>query len=169
MLAEERQNAIVSQVNLNGSVLVKELSGQFGVTPDSIRKDLTLLEKRGLLKKTYGGAVKLRVNLHDFYASERKHRNVREKQVIAHKALDLIDSGDFIFLDISTANIELAKLLQEARRHLTVCTNMIEVMQLFAVNPAGAVDFLFFGDTMSHFPGGFVGSLTNQEIERCHY
>lgn len=54
MLAEERQNAIVSQVNLNGSVLVKELSGQFGVTPDSIRKDLTLLEKWGLLKKTYG-------------------------------------------------------------------------------------------------------------------
>lgn len=46
MLAEERQNTIASIVNENGSVLVKDLSKQFGVTEDSIRKDLTLLQKK---------------------------------------------------------------------------------------------------------------------------
>ena len=51
MLAKERQNRIVELVNENGSVLVKELSEQFEVTEDSIRKDLSLLEKKGLLKK----------------------------------------------------------------------------------------------------------------------
>ena len=52
MLARERQNKIVEMVNANGSVLVKELSEMFEVTEDSIRKDLSLLEKKELLKKT---------------------------------------------------------------------------------------------------------------------
>ena len=57
MLVEKRQESIVEQVNQEGSVLVKELAKKFDVTEDSIRKDLTALQKKGLLKKTYGGAV----------------------------------------------------------------------------------------------------------------
>ena len=56
MLARERQNTIVEIVNREGSVRVKNLSKKFGVTEDSIRKDLAHLEKDGMLKKTYGGA-----------------------------------------------------------------------------------------------------------------
>ena len=56
MLVEKRQESIVEQVNQEGSVLVKELAKKFDVTEDSIRKDLTALQKKGLLKKTYGGA-----------------------------------------------------------------------------------------------------------------
>lgn len=51
MLARERQNKIVEIVNKEGSVLVKELSELFKVTEDSIRKDLSALEKKGLIKK----------------------------------------------------------------------------------------------------------------------
>ena len=79
MLARERQNKIVEMVNANGSVLVKELSEMFEVTEDSIRKDLSLLEKKELLKKTYGGAVRNRVNTHELYVSQRKGKNVEEK------------------------------------------------------------------------------------------
>ena len=53
MLARERQNTIVEIVNREGSVRVKNLSKKFGVTEDSIRKDLAHLEKDGMLKKTY--------------------------------------------------------------------------------------------------------------------
>lgn len=53
MFAEERQNQIVALVNKNGSVRVKELSEKYQVTEDSIRKDLTFLEKKGLLKKRH--------------------------------------------------------------------------------------------------------------------
>ena len=69
MFAEERQEQIVRLVEQKGSVRVKELSEQFQVTEDCIRKDLTLLEKRGLLKKSYGGAIKRRVNTHDLHVS----------------------------------------------------------------------------------------------------
>ena len=156
MLAEERQNAIVAQVNEKGSVLVKNLSKEFQVTEDSIRKDLTLLEKKGLLKKTYGGAVKVRVNVHDFYVSHRKERNIEDKQKIAKKAMELIQEGDMIFLDISTSNLELAKLLLKSDRNVTVVTNMIEIMLLF-MNES-KVKLIFIGGNMSSAKEGFQGS-----------
>ena len=65
MLASERHEKIVEILNREGSVLVKDLSKKFDVTQDSIRKDLTILERKGLLKKTYGGAVEVRTNIHD--------------------------------------------------------------------------------------------------------
>ena len=71
MLASERHEKIVEILNREGSVLVKDLSKKFDVTQDSIRKDLTILERKGLLKKTYGGAVKVRTNIHDLYVSQR--------------------------------------------------------------------------------------------------
>lgn len=58
MFAEERQNMIVAMVNKNGSVRVKDLSEQFQVTEDSIRKDLTLLEKKRIAKKSLWGSCK---------------------------------------------------------------------------------------------------------------
>lgn len=167
MLAEERQNAIVQKVNINGSVLVKELSEQYGVTEDSIRKDLTLLEKKGLLKKTYGGAVKVRINVHDFYAAGRKNKNTTEKQKIAEKAYTLIEDGDTIFLDISTSNIALARLILLNERNVTVVTNMIDILQLFTAKTL--VGFIFIGGTISAGKDGFTGALTNQEIEKYRF
>ncbi len=169
MLAEERQNEIVNQVNLNGSVLVKQLSRQFEVTEDSIRKDLTLLEKKGLLKKTYGGAMKIRVNSHEFTVSDRIDNYLEEKKRIAAKAEKLIEDGDMIFLDISTSNLELAKLLIQRDSSITVVTNMIEIMLMFAhMNPANT-NFIFIGGVMSSGKEGFVGSLANQELEKYHF
>ena len=147
MLAKERQNRIVELVNENGSVLVKELSEQFEVTEDSIRKDLSLLEKKGLLKKTYGGAMRNRVNTHERYVSQRKGKNIKEKQDIARKAFELIEEGDVIFLDISTINIELIKLIVEANLNITVVTNMIDIMLNFTAE--SEVNLLFVGGKLN--------------------
>lgn len=167
MLAEDRQNMIVSLVNENGSVLVKELSERFDVTEDSIRKDLTLLQKKGLLKKKYGGAVKVRVNVHDHYVSQRKGKNLEQKQEIARKAFELIQDGDVIFLDISTANLELAKLLIESERSVTVVTNMIDIMLAFTADTR--IKLIFLGGTFSEGKDGFVGALTEQEIKNFRF
>ncbi|MDO4268791.1 MAG: DeoR/GlpR family DNA-binding transcription regulator [Eubacteriales bacterium] len=167
MLAEERQNMIVSMVNRNGSVLVKELSAQFEVTEDSIRKDLTLLQKKGLLRKTYGGAVRVRVNEQEWYVSQRKGKNLEDKQAIARKALGMINERDVLFLDISTANLELARLLAESGMRVTVVTNMIDVMLTFA--GGSGVKLIFVGGTFSEGKDGFVGALTNQEIRKFRF
>ena len=63
MFVEERQALIIEELQEKGRVKVKELSTKFKVTDDLIRKDLTVLEKEGKLKKTYGGAVLVKENV----------------------------------------------------------------------------------------------------------
>lgn len=167
MLAEDRQNTIVALVNENGSVLVKELSERFSVTEDSIRKDLALLQRRGLLKKTYGGAVRVRVNPHDRHVTQRRGKNLAEKQRIARRAAALIEDGEMVFLDISTANLELARLLAAEDRPLTVVTNMIDIMLAFSAG--GRVKLIFLGGCFSDGRDGFVGALTNQQLKSFRF
>lgn len=167
MLARERQNAIVEIVNREGSVLVKELSEKFDVTEDSIRKDLSLLERKGFLKKTYGGAMKVRVNTHEHYVSQRMDKNADEKRAIAKKAFELIDEGDVIFLDISTSNIELIKLIVEANLEVTVVTNMIDVMLAFTAPVKTRL--IFLAGKLNRERDGFVGSITNKQIEEFRF
>lgn len=167
MFAEERQNQIVAMVNKEGSVRVKDLSEKYGVTEDSIRKDLTLLEKRGLLKKTYGGAVKKRINVHDLNVAQRRDKNIEAKQRIAAKAIELIKDGDMVFLDISTANLELAKLLVKSSLNITVVTNMVDILIEFMVPTS--VRFVFIGGSFSQGKDGFVGSIAIRQILEFHF
>ena len=166
MLPEERQKMIVQLVNEHGSVSVKELSARFALTEDSIRKDLTLLQKNGLLKKTYGGALKLMPD-EDHFVSQRKPKYRAEKQRIAKKALQLLHDGETIFLDISTTNIELAKFLKTSGLSLTVVTNMVDVMTMMAGDDHNRL--IFIGGTFSEGCDGFVGALTNRELAHYHF
>ncbi len=75
------------------------------------------MEAKNLLKRTYGGAV-LPDTLHPGHTnivSIRKDKNIKEKRMIAKKAVELIHDGDMIFLDTSTTNIELAREIIERR------------------------------------------------------
>ena len=76
MSQKKRHQQIITKLNIDGQVFVKELASSFGVTEDCIRKDLTLLEKAGKLKRVHGGAVNVRVNLHqnvsNFIVKKRK-------------------------------------------------------------------------------------------------
>ena len=98
MFVEERQSAIMEELHANGKVKVKELSERFSVSEDLIRKDLSALEAKGLLKKAYGGAVLIRENIHRKIAAQRKDVNQEEKRGIAKAAVDLIQEGDVVFL-----------------------------------------------------------------------
>lgn len=167
MFVQERQEAILSLLAQNGKVLVKELSEQFQVTEDCIRKDLASLEKRGLLKRAYGGAVISRVNTHQGFVAQRSEIGVAAKQQIAEKALRLIRDGEVIFLDISTSNIELAKLLVRDNRRVSVFTNMVQVMQVLST-PC-AVDLTFIGGVLNRKNNGFVGSMSIDILSHMRY
>ena len=159
MLARERQNTIVEIVNREGSVRVKNLSKKFGVTEDSIRKDLAHLEKDGMLKKTYGGAVRVRTNSHDRYVSQR----------IGKRAYEIIQDGDVIFLDISTINIELVKLIVEADRPVTVVTNMIDAILIMLHEKDTKTKLIFLGGKLNRGRDGFVGTITNRNISNYQF
>lgn len=167
MFVEERQNSIIAILNTQGKVKVKDLSEEFNVTEDCIRKDLAVLEKRGLLKRTYGGAIKNRINTHDISVSQRIDKDIELKKIIAQKSMRLISNGDMIFLDISTANIELAKLLIKSDLDIIVVTNMIDIMLLY--QSMNAKNIIFVGGRFSRILDGFVGCLTNEILSNYKF
>lgn len=167
MLPEERQNMIVQIVNENGAASVKELSARFTVTEDSIRKDLTSLQKKGLLRKTYGGALKIEDTPPEHFVSQRKGKYLLDKQKIAKKIIRLLQNGDIIFLDISTTNIEVAKLLKTSGLSLTVVTNMIDVMTVMSGDEFNKL--IFIGGIFTEGRDGFVGANAMREISKYRF
>jgi DeoR family glycerol-3-phosphate regulon repressor len=147
LFAEERLEEIVKILKNEGKVKVKELSLQFDVTEDCIRKDLKLLEKQGYLKKTYGGAVQVRESAKGHDVLPRREVNLLTKNIIAEKCYDLIKDRETIFLDISTTNILLAKLLAEGPKRITVITNMLDIINTLSgennitvISPGGVLN-----------------------------
>lgn len=127
MLAIERRNAILEQLNLNGKVIVADLSRTFDVTEETIRRDLEKLEKEGFAKKTYGGAV-LKDSIHtDLPFTVRKRTNVEFKQNIAAKVAALIQDGDYLMLDSSSTAVYIAKSIKD-RKNITLITNSVEIL-----------------------------------------
>lgn len=123
MLLKDRLEAIRSIVTEEGRVQVSELSRRFGVTEETIRRDLEKLEAEGLVSRTYGGAIlnenKLTEGIHYF---KRTAINVEAKKAIAKKAVACVKNSYTIGLDSSTTAIELMKLLK-VREDVTVITN----------------------------------------------
>lgn len=115
MFIEERQIAIEKVLREQGKVRTRELSEMFQVTEDCIRKDLKTLENAGKLKRTYGGAILSQDYPLERDVIDRRNYHVDRKMVIAAKAMTLIKEREAIFLDISTTNIELAKLLAKRK------------------------------------------------------
>ena len=167
MLGAERQRDIVERVNAEGVVKVAELSTLYGVTQDCIRKDLRTLETMGLLKRTYGGAIQQRVNPHELGVASRRERNTQGKRRMAECALGLIQPHSTVFLDISTTNIELAKMLIHAECSVTVITNMLDVAAV--LTQGDQVRTIVVGGAFNSTRDGFVGGLTDAQIRHFRF
>ena len=164
MFLEERQEAILNLLSHDGKVRVKDLSEMFKVTEDCIRKDLGALEKQGKLKRTYGGAVVRRENLHMLEVSKHRNTDVEAKRRIAQAAVKLIHEKDMVFLDISTSNLAIAELLVKTDREMTVVTNMIDILVVLARNPK--IRLVFAGGKINKSRDGFWGGMTLDFISR---
>lgn len=167
MLQQERHNQIIAKLNLEGQVRVKELSKDFGVTEDCIRKDLTILEKAGKLKRIHGGATTARTNPHVINVSDRKDVYAEEKREIALKAVELIKPGTTIFLGVSTITLEIAKLIYQRNLNVTVVTNMIDIMNVFTQECN--TKLFFIAGALNEAKDGFVGSFTIEQIKQFKF
>jgi DeoR/GlpR family transcriptional regulator of sugar metabolism len=123
VLAQERRFRICEILAEQRTVAAAELIERLGVTAATIRRDLSALEKEGLLMRSHGGAVS-RTPSTSFQAplDSLMRSNRAEKGVIAARAASLIVEGDTLFLEGSTTVLELARLLV-SRVRLTVVTN----------------------------------------------
>ncbi|WAM32239.1 DeoR/GlpR family DNA-binding transcription regulator [Caldicellulosiruptor naganoensis] len=127
MLAIERRQKIMAMLNENKSVLVPELAKLFNVTEETIRRDLEKLEKEGLLKRTYGGAVLVENYNVDIPFEFRNVTNIEGKKQIALTLIKYIEDGDTLVMDSSTSALQVAKLLK-TKKKITVITNSEQII-----------------------------------------
>ncbi len=127
MLALERRNIIIERLNNDGKVVVATLSREFGVTEETIRRDIEKLSNEGIAIKTYGGALSNAPTQTDLPYNTRKKTNVELKQKIAEKVATMIKDGDRIMLDASSTAIYVTRQIK-SRKNITVITNSVEIM-----------------------------------------
>ena len=132
MLAAERRQFILDKLQENESVNVNNLSKEFDVSKETIRRDLEKLQNKNLLKKIHGGAVPINKK-EELSFNIRKKQNTKEKREIAKKALKYINQGDTIFLDISSTAMFLARELKNIK-DITVITNSAQIVTELAKN-----------------------------------
>ena len=162
MFLEERQAKILAMLERDGKVLVKELAEIFGVTEDSIRKDLSSMELEGKLKRTYGGAVTIEEKLQMTEAQRRRISDVEAKRKIAAVAVKLIQPQDLTFIDISTISIAIAQILEKTDTNYKILTNMVDVLVMLARNPK--IDLFFAGGQINRSRDGFSDVLNLEFI-----
>lgn len=131
MFIEERHQAILEQLNKTGRITASEIQDMFGVSFDTARRDLRILEENGLLKRTHGGALPLR------QVGFSKPPKITAKDIleiknnylaIAKKAVSMIENGDVIFITSATVGYFMAQNLP-ADKKITVVINSIIIAE----------------------------------------
>ncbi|MBD8869092.1 DeoR/GlpR family DNA-binding transcription regulator [Nocardioides donggukensis] len=133
MYAEERQEAMAHHVGRIGRVSVADLAEAYEVTTETVRRDLTVLERAGLLRRVHGGAVPAdSLPVTEAALAERDLAHTKEKDRIARTAVALVPPGDAtMLLDAGSTTHRLAGLLPRDRR-ITVLTHAVPVASRLA-------------------------------------
>lgn len=134
MYAEERQRWIVERARAGGRVEVAALAAELKVTTETVRRDLTTLERHALLRRVHGGAIPIERLGFEPALAARDSVLTAEKERIARLALaELPDEGS-ILLDAGTTTARLADALP-ADRELVVLTNALPIAMSLSVRP----------------------------------
>lgn len=139
----ERRGQIAELINRQKTVTNAELMERFGISIETVRRDLDYLEQQGILRKVYGGAVvNVSLNSEPEYAS-RSRTNYEEKNAIAQEAAKLICPGDTIFLGVGTTVQAMVQYMKNIGQ-FTVFTNALRT----------AVELMEIPDCTVMLPGG---------------
>lgn len=165
MLAIERRNEILEKLQAERRVVVSELSQLYGVSEETIRRDLDKLENDGFAIKSYGGAV-INENANvDLPFNIRKNRNVVGKQKIAELVNSVIKDGSSIMLDASSTAVYIAKALKD-KKNLTLITNSVEILVELYDTPD--ITLLSTGGAMREGSLALVGPQTDKMLKSYH-
>ena len=134
MYAEERQQVILERTRSQGRVYVTALADEFSVTPETIRRDLTILERHGVLRRVHGGAIPVeRLGLEP-PLSTREVVMTEEKTRIAKAAVTELPNEGSILLDAGSTTARFADELP-SDRELTVVTHSVNIALNLTARP----------------------------------
>lgn len=164
MLSIQRREEIKHLLLQKNSVTVGEISKQFNVSTETVRRDLAVLCNEGFCTKTYGGASLVSRSTSMTSSEVKKNLRLEEKKLIAKIGADLIRPNDCIFLDHSTTVAEMCQEIRNMR--LTVVTNSMWVIR--ELGNQENINLVVTGGKVSIDDQGMFGMET-QTFLREHY
>ncbi|RCV58177.1 DeoR family transcriptional regulator [Marinitenerispora sediminis] len=146
----------------DGIQRVEDLAEALDVSPSTVRRGLTDLERAGKVVRTHGGAVPVPAT-GELSWTQKSRRNSAAKRRIAEYAADLVQEGDVVLLDAGSTTTFVAERLAE-RTGITVVTNGLG--PLWALREAEGVDVLLTGGRLRQRRGSIVGEHTRGVLDR---
>lgn len=167
MYAEERQQAIADVVGQRGRMSVAALAGRYGVTTETVRRDLALLERLGHVRRVHGGAIpSAALTVTEPALADREHSRADQKDRIAVAAAAFLPaSGGSVVFDAGTTTGRLVAALS-ADTDLTIATNSVPIAARLAALPS--VQLHLIGGRVRGITQAAVGSEALQFLDILH-
>jgi DeoR/GlpR family transcriptional regulator of sugar metabolism len=164
MLVSERQRRIMRLLQDDGSVHVGNVAATFGVSEETVRRDLVRLEEQGLLTRTYGGAFADGPSVETSY-QRRMHEHETDKERLALVAATLVRDGTTIIIDSGTTMRAFAQHLIN-KRDLVVITNGLNHTETLLANPS--LTLVVVGGVVRPTTLSSVGELAVATLQNLH-
>jgi DeoR/GlpR family transcriptional regulator of sugar metabolism len=164
-VSERRRRELVALLEQEPWLNVRELTERLGVSPATVRRDLSALASAGKIERFRGGASVHSALAHEPSWIERSRHEMPAKRAIAEAALRLVEPEQVVAIDVGSTTYELARLLQ-LRGDLMVFTASVPIAQLLA---AGRPGVYLVGGRLRPREQAVVGPITRDIIRRFHY
>ena len=164
MQAEERQFLIEQHLQKVEFASLEELSERVDVSVSTVRRDLTLLEAKGALRRTHGGARLVSPKSDEFAFTARDTHQLDEKEAIGEAVAALIQPNQGVIIDAGTTTYHVAKYLGEKASH--IITNSLPVANHFGSD--NSVEVLVTGGVIYPRLGVLVGPLAVESLSGMH-
>lgn len=164
MQAEERQERIEQHLSQVEFASLDELAEMVDASPSTVRRDLTVLETRGTIRRTHGGARIVAPKSDEFVFAARDTHQLDEKEAIGRGCGGLIKPNQSLILDAGTTVYHVARHLES--KSPQIITNSLPVANLFASNPR--VEVLLSGGVIYPRLGVLVGPLAVEAFSKMH-
>lgn len=161
MKPRERRLEIAGMIGRQGRITVEELALHFGVSAETVRRDLGHLAEEGAVQKIHGGAKRIRLHTESSFR-ERMTEDAEAKRAIAAKLATVVEPGDTLFIDTGSTTLMCAEAIAALGR-LTVITNSVAIAQAVAAAERGNAVYLV-GGSFGADNGETTGALAIEQI-----
>ena len=166
LFIEERQDKIVKYIEKVEKATIEDIMSLLKISRSTVRRDLMDLERKNLIIRTRGGALKKKYFKYEFSLNEKKDLNLDKKKKIAQITKRFINEGDIIYISGGTTTLELAKILFDIK-DLIVFTNAINILLELANN--SGIEIKLIGGDFRKKTFSMVGQEAINYLDRYNF
>lgn len=164
LLTAERHHIILNLLTQNGVVDLQSLVLETESSESTIRRDLALLEDRGLLKRIHGGATLPYSKIDEPNIQDKSAKNLQDKKEIAEKAASIIRDGDCIYLDAGSTVAQMLPFLAE-KKVVIVTNGLMHIDSLTSLN----IPTYLLGGRIKGNTKAVVGSVAQDNLKQYRF